>query len=153
MWKTACDTSKRRWLLIGTSLRPFNSPLRASARNDEYSRRRTSRCRYAAEGCCDYEKALALDPRLAAARRLALPLTRKSGGGKRLRRATGALDLDPDDPTTHARLGTLLMWLGRTGQVKLEHARRARELDPLNVKRTIKLGWLLYHAPVKRGHW
>jgi tetratricopeptide (TPR) repeat protein len=92
------------------------------------------------------KKALALAPRLAAAHSSLASAYQEEWRWKEAE--TGyrhALDLDPDDPTTHARLGTLLMWSGRTDD-GLEHARRARELDPLNVKRTIGLGWLLYHA-------
>jgi tetratricopeptide (TPR) repeat protein len=92
------------------------------------------------------KKALALDPRLAAAHSSLASAYQQEWRWKEAERGyRTALELDPGDPVTHARLGTLLMWLGRTDD-GLEHARRARELDPLNVKRTIRLGWLLYHA-------
>jgi tetratricopeptide (TPR) repeat protein len=55
------------------------------------------------------------------------------------------LEIDPNDATTHQRYAGLLVWRGRSEE-GLEHARLARELDPLDVRLTTALGWFLYHT-------
>jgi tetratricopeptide (TPR) repeat protein len=56
-----------------------------------------------------------------------------------------AIDNDINDAAALAGYAALLTWQGRTSE-GVSMARRARELDPLNVDRTTGLAWILYHA-------
>jgi TolB-like protein/class 3 adenylate cyclase/tetratricopeptide (TPR) repeat protein len=85
------------------------------------------------------ERALELDDKLAPAH-AGLAFVRGhydwdwEGAEKEFRRA---IDLDPSDATTYA-------WRSLTPPVSIEHAERARELDPLSMIVGTQKGWVLF---------
>jgi Flp pilus assembly protein TadD len=91
-------------------------------------------------------RALALDPRSATAHTvLAAAYQDEWQWANAEMQYRRAIELDGSEADALGGLGTLLMWRGRTEE-GIALARRARELQPRSVERTIMFAWLLYHA-------